>query len=170
MPGPPPTPSEIKKRRGSWRADLNPSEPQPDPEKPRCPAWLSTHAKSAWRELAPQLHTMGVLTKVDRGVLAQYVETWARWRECQHFVARNGVAFPVYKGTGDDRQLVEMRTFPQARLARSLVDVLVRLGDRLGLNPAARSRLHARIPYENEDGDEYTGKGKVLGKGRFFGT
>jgi len=44
--GPPPTP--VLAIRGSWRANRNPDEPQPERGRPRCPRWLDPQAKEAW--------------------------------------------------------------------------------------------------------------------------
>ena len=62
--GPPPTPTKILAMRGSWRAGRNPAEPRPEPGRPRCPKWLDTDAKAAWRRLVPQLDRMGVVTRI----------------------------------------------------------------------------------------------------------
>ena len=68
--GPPPTPTNVLKRRGSWRGNRNPGEPRPEPGRPRCPSWLGDYAKAAWRHLVPMLDRMAVLTKVDCNALA----------------------------------------------------------------------------------------------------
>ena len=59
--GPPPTPTPMLKLRGSWRADVNRAEPQPEMGKPKCPDWIDVYAKAAWKQLVPQLEQMGVL-------------------------------------------------------------------------------------------------------------
>lgn len=180
------TPTKTLEKRGSWRAGLNPQEPKPDPSRPTCPAWLPPAAKAAWRELCPQLHAMGVLTRVDRHLLAVYCVTWAHWRECVEFIDRHGLAQPIYsesKKKDKPRELGTVKRFPHSQMILALAEKLSKLGDSLGLSPAARSKMTARVPYrEGEEpgphiaGGEQkkTAKKKAAtgskGKGRFFGT
>lgn len=170
--GPRPTPSATLRRRGSWRADLNPSEPRPDPARPREPEWLSANARRVWRELCPQLHTMGVLTRVDRGELALYCSAFATWRQLQAVIDERGTVVVIRgpspgkypRGHAQAGQPIpgpvkEIRPLPQAKQAIHLLQVLSRLGGGLGLNPAGRARLTANVPIDPPD---------EAGKARFF--
>src|SRR5262245_17317041 len=77
--GPQPTPTEILRLRGSWRAKEREGEVVYSRGRPTCPAFLSREAKAEWRRQMPQLEAAGVLATVDRAVLAAYCEAWAEF-------------------------------------------------------------------------------------------
>ena len=67
-PGTKPTPTALKKLRGTARPDrVNANEPKPRvPAKtPRVPRHLNDRAKKYWRREAKKLHAVGILTEVD---------------------------------------------------------------------------------------------------------
>jgi len=45
----------------------------------RCPAWLDPLAKAAWEQLLPQLHQMGILSRIDANGVVGYCRSWSRW-------------------------------------------------------------------------------------------
>jgi phage terminase small subunit len=64
-PGPKPEPAEIKLIKGNpGKRPIEPS-PQPTPVAPKPPSWLLPEAKKRWKELAPELEQLGLLTKAD---------------------------------------------------------------------------------------------------------
>ncbi len=136
--GPPPTPTNILARRGSWRAQRNPSEPRPEPGRPRCPRWLDAGAKAAWKHLVPQLDRLGVLTPLDRHALARYCQLWSRWRRAEEFLRDQGDTHLVKDADG---RVKGVRAYPQVRIANQLAEQLLRLEQQFGMTPSARSRL-----------------------------
>lgn len=136
--GPPKTPTSVLALRGSWRAAKRTQEPKPDRAKPTCPTWLPAEAKAKWREIVPQLHAMGVLTKIDRGALARYCQTWALWRTCIDFLNQRGTAHPIKNSRG---VVTGVRSYPQLRQANQLAEQLGRLEREFGLTPSARADL-----------------------------
>ena len=147
--GRPPTPTNILKTRGSWRAKRNPGEPVVEVERPTCPAWMSAPAKRVWRELVPQLEAMRVLARVDRGALARYCTTFSRWREAEIYLADNGSTYEQVNEqfSKDGALLSSTKTRavqPEVRVASECARELGRLEQCFGLTPSARSRLVAR--------------------------
>ena len=132
--GPQPTPMAILRARGSWRGDLNRSEPRPEPGRPVCPSWLNAEAKKAWRSLVPQLAAMRVLTRIDGHALARYCLLWARWRKAEEFIEKHGDTYPV-KHRGE----LLLKTFPQVRNADRLATQLARLEQAVRMD---RGQLH----------------------------
>ena len=100
-------PTAIKRLEG-FRAHRphNENEPQPDPAAPSCPTWLCPHAKSEWRRIVPQLHAMGVLTKIDRTMLETYCETYAKFNLRRSFYT--SMALP----TNSQSEMRMARSFP----------------------------------------------------------
>jgi P27 family predicted phage terminase small subunit len=138
--GPPPTPTQILKLRGSWRGDRNPSEPLAEPGRPRRPKWLDPVAKSAWRRLVPMLERMGALARIDGNALARYCRLWSRWRAAEDFIAREGEFYVRKDEAGHVRAVIP---FPQVRAAAQLAEQLLRLEREFGMTPASRARLSA---------------------------
>ena len=136
--GPARTPTNILKMRGSWLADTRVDEPQPEKGRPTCPAWLDKEAKRYWREIAPQLETMGILGKCDRGALARYCRTWAKWRQAEEFLMEHGDYVTIRNAEG---QVVEIKEPPQVARAIRLGDQLLRLEQQFGLTPSARASM-----------------------------
>jgi len=155
--GPARTPTKVLKMRGSWLADQRVDEPQPSPERPRCPAWLSKQAKQAWAELAPQIAAMGILGRCDRNALARYCQTWAKWRKAEEWVMEHGDYVAIKNASG---QVTEIKEPPQVARSIRLADQLLRLEQQFGLTPSARAGLAK--PKDNPD--ENRGRSKE----RFF--
>lgn len=137
--GPAPKPTALKILQGNpGKRKLNASEPQPKEGIPRCPAWLDEEAKIAWKRIVPQLHDMGVLTMIDADALANYCDTWSRWKRAVLFLQKNG---DVYTIKDDEGKVKYIQQLPQVAIARNLLAVLNRYQQEFGLTPAARSRL-----------------------------
>lgn len=177
--GPKPTPTSLLVARGSWRAKKRAGEPDPGRGRPRCPLWLLPEARAMWGRIAPQLDRMGVLTTADGQALAQYCQTWAKWREAEEFCAANGQTYGDAKGV--------IRLYPQAKQAMQLSESLGRLGARFGLSPSDRVGLPvtalfqagrqapasapppAAAPTDPNDKPKPQPDNVIAGKGRFFG-
>ena len=139
--------------RGSWRSKRNPSEPQPERGRPRCPNWLDAGAKAAWKHLVPQLDRMGVLTKLDRNALARYCQLWSRWLRAEEFLRDQGDTHLVKDAAG---QVKGVRAYPQVRIANQLAEQLLRLEAQFGMTPSARSRIEVpAITDETDDKRRY---------------
>lgn len=105
------------------------------------PVWLDAEAAAAWDYLVPLLVSAGVLTELDQHALATWCSTWARWRRCLALLAEQGECYTATTREGDTRPVVR----PEAGLSVALAAELRQLGDRLGLNPSARTRLHVAV-------------------------
>ncbi len=168
--GPAPTPTNILKGRGSWRATKNRREPHPQLGQPPCPEWLTEDGKKEWAHVAELVDGMGVMSHVDGEALGRYCHLITQWRELQDFITKNGISYPVRTpiirdakgaeiGGGD---ILSFRLFPQVRVAKELTRELARLEAEFGLTPAARSRIIVQGTTKEAD--------IVTGKGRFFAT
>lgn len=160
MRGPMPTPTAQLEARGSWRAKLNPSEPRPEPGKPKCPKEFSKAERAAWNGVCRVLADMDVLTIADGLMLERYVRYLVRWRACEAFIARaDSLTYPLIvppdasgrpPKSGYIAQLPNNRGYvvdyidiPQVRESHRLHKALKDAEDRLGLSPAARTRIRA---------------------------
>ncbi len=138
--GPKPTPTKILQMRGSWRATQRQAEPTVEAKIPPRPAWLTTpEEKKIWRALTTRLHAAGLLSEVDQHALGRYVQLFLQWRKMQQFVAEYGEVYPIM--APDRAKPVGFDIFPQAKLALTLADRLLRLEQHFGMTPSARAAL-----------------------------
>ena len=128
------TPEGQTKRAKSKMAQ----EPTPDPAKPRKPPGLSGVAGRKWDQLAPQLHTSGVLTKVDGDTLEQYCRVWAFYREEMRAVETEGRVITTKTGY----PMIN----PHWTAANQAITQCRKLAAELGLSPSTRTRLQVDKP------------------------
>src|SRR6187399_3227778 len=93
--GPAPTPTPILELRGSWRAKTRTGEPQPPKGKPPCPKHFTKPQRIIWRRLCTMLEYMNLMTKADGHQLERYCVYYCRWRDCEEFIAKNGITYPI---------------------------------------------------------------------------
>src|SRR5262245_53421542 len=127
-----PTPTSILRLRGSWRANTRPDEPKPRVAAPSPPTWLSPAAKTEFTRLARELADIGMITALDRGVLAAFCVLRERWIEAECRVGELGVVvkspngFPVIN--------------PYLSVANEALRQLRAYAIELGLTPSSRSK------------------------------
>lgn len=80
--GPKPLPANVHLLRGnpSKKAigDLY-DELRPEVELPDYPSWLWPEAKKEFKRVGAELERYGLVSKLDRAALCQYVQAWAKW-------------------------------------------------------------------------------------------
>jgi len=109
--------------------------------RPAMPKDLPEEAKAEWRRMVPELEEIGLLAKVDRGVLIRYCTAWADWVELQGLLAQSGKVLKGARG-----HLVRN---PLWFMKNDAEQTVTDLGRQLGLTPAARLRagvVHERAP------------------------
>lgn len=159
MRGRKPKPTALKILQGNaGKREINGDEPQPSSELPSCPGWLAGEAKAEWRRVALELHECGVLTLIDRAVLAAYCQAWARWAQAEKLLEEKGLIVEVYKEDPDSGQffLVQVRERPEVGISRKYGTLMRSYASELGLSPSARTRLKVEQPDEgNDPAEEY---------------
>ena len=124
------------------RPGSNPDAPLPPDALPRCPAHLSPVAAKEWRRLAKPLYDMGVLSTTDRGALAAYCQSWARWVEAEEKLKETPILIRTPSGYAQQS--------PWLSIANKQLDLMGRYMSDLGLTPVARARLPAAATPGNE--------------------
>ena len=145
--GPAPKPTALKVLEGNpGHRPINRSEPRPRPVAPKCPTWLAAEAKREWKRIAPALERLGLLTEIDGVALAGYCQSYARWRQCQEVLAKDGLTFKTESGYTAARPEVAIGN-------RALIEVRA-FCVQFGLTPSARARMQlyeAGGDYDEED-------------------
>lgn len=137
MRGRKPKPTVLKLVQGNpGRRPLNEAEPQPPTNMPLAPAHLGEEAKAEWDRLAGVLNEMGVLTEVDRAVLAAYCQAYGRWVEAETKLKETPTLLKTPGGY--------VQQSPWLSISNKQVEIMAKLMPELGLTPASRSRLVAQ--------------------------
>jgi len=141
--GPPKTPTAILKARDSWLAPLRGDEPEPELSDGKSPSGLSPDEAVIWRDVAPKLARVRVLTETDERDLIRYCQIHAQYDR----------ALARVKAEGDKVRVGVLKSFIE------LSDRVSRLSQQFGMTPASRAAIKV-VPKPKE----------VKGKSRFFGV
>ncbi|HEY9714177.1 MAG TPA: phage terminase small subunit P27 family [Chroococcales cyanobacterium] len=115
---------------------MNKNEPDLPKNAPICPNWLKKEAKNEWFQVCELLAKAGVITRVDKAVLAAYCQSYARAVELERQI----------KKIADYTDETPSGYKQQAALVGVLNktwDRTIKLAAELGLTPSSRSRIHA---------------------------
>ena len=127
------TPDEIKQRSAENHRPHIPSIELP-PGIPDAPPELTARAQLEWFRLVRELSSQGILTKVDRGILAMYCKAWGRWAHAEDQIAETGGEI-VKSPTGYPMQN------PWVSVANEAGRVVLATSKELGFTPASRARI-----------------------------
>jgi P27 family predicted phage terminase small subunit len=100
---------------------------------PSCPSCLGEEARKEWRRLARELAELGLLTSIDRGLLAAYCQAHALWVEAVSSIQRYGTMVKSPNG-------YPMQS-PYVAVANKQVDIMVRIAAEFGMTPSSRTRI-----------------------------
>lgn len=154
--GPPPKPSAQKRLEGTFRKDRAvKNEVQAPPGAPAKPKDLPKIAAARWDELVPILLDRRTLAVEDFGILEAYCRGYSIWVGYQKEAEKK----PIVKTPFGPK------VNPAAGEARKWETRLTTMGDRLGLNASARSRVSAKGQPTTPDKKDTT-KDFLFGNGK----
>lgn len=144
MSGPPKKPTAWRRAEGNrGKRAWNHAEPKPPEGTPDCPDHLSEEAKAEWHRLVDTLVSMGVITIVDRAVLAAYCQAYGRWVEAERKLQETPVLFKTPSGY--------VQQSPWLTIANRQMELMGRYMAEIGLTPASRSRIATIVNPEQLD-------------------
>jgi P27 family predicted phage terminase small subunit len=139
MSGPPKKPSAWRRMEGNrGKRAWNHAEPQPPEGTPDCPEHLSAEARAEWYRLVDTLVSMGVISIVDRAVLAAYCQAYGRWVEAEEKLKETPLLFKTPSGY--------VQQSPWLNGANKQMELMGRYMAEIGLTPASRSRIAIANP------------------------
>ena len=143
MRGRPPKPTALRILQGNpGKRLLNQKEPQPQKALLKCPRWLNKFAREEWASVVPELHRLGLLTKLDEKALACYCQAYSRLRQAETVIAKKGITFKTPNG------FVQKR--PEVTIAREAMQLMKAFAAEFGLTPSSRTRLHVSVGSTSE--------------------
>lgn len=144
MSGPPKKPTAWRRAEGNrGKRAWNHAEPKPPEGTPDCPDHLSDEARAEWHRLVDTLVSMGVITIVDRAVLAAYCQAYGRWVEAEEKLKEAPLLFKTPSGY--------VQQSPWLNIANKQMELMGRYMAEIGLTPASRSRVAAMSNPEPRD-------------------
>jgi P27 family predicted phage terminase small subunit len=136
MSGPPRKPTAWRRMEGNrGKKAWNHAEPMPPEGVPDCPEHLSDEARAEWHRLVDTLVSMGVITIVDRAVLAAYCQAYGRWVEAEEKLRETPLLIKTPSGY--------VQQSPWLGIANRQMELMGRYMAEIGLTPASRSRVMA---------------------------
>lgn len=145
MRGRKPKPTHLKVLQGNpGGRPLPENEPKPQPIAPPCPDWLPDEARAKWKEIAPELERLGLLTSVDGAAFSMMLIHYAMAVEAAKLIDKEGIV------TEDERGLP--RKHPLHQVLRDHSTSFRSYLSEFGLSPASRVRL--ALPGQNKDDDD----------------
>lgn len=140
-------PTNLKVIQGTFRKDRAPAnEIKPKPALTLdVPKGLDQSAKRTWRQLAPILRKLGLLTEADLHSFVALCEAWSRFERARR--RARVVLTQRMKYTAEHLDLIRKVEVSVERAEHSWRQ----LSAEFGLTPAARSRLDVWAPPSEED-------------------
>lgn len=144
MRGRKPLPSKVKELAGNpGKRAINKKEPKPASGVPQCPPHLKGDAKVEWKRVTKELHTLGILTKVDRATLTAYCMAWGDLVRAEKQIEEEGEVIVSDKGG--------MYQNPWVAIKKRSMDQVVKFSAEFGMTPSSRSRLKVELPGEEDE-------------------
>ncbi|BDG62329.1 phage terminase small subunit P27 family [Caldinitratiruptor microaerophilus] len=137
-------PTALKVLSGTARPDRMKNEPKPRPVAPPCPKGLPKEARRLWKEMAPKLERLGLLTETDGPAFADLCLCWARLKEAERDISERGLLVDGERGKVKN---------PAAQLAREYRAAAQKWAARFGLTPADRGVLD--LPQQEDEADDF---------------
>lgn len=132
--GPKPIPTALKILNGNpGKRPINAGEPQPELAIPKPPDHLDELALAEWERLTPELHRLGLVSRIDRGALACYCNAWSRWVRAEEHIREHGEIVQAPSGAPIQN--------PWLSIANRAFDQLKTLAADFGMSPASRVGL-----------------------------
>lgn len=148
MSGVPPLPTSLKILRGNPGCrKLNDAEPQPIKGIPECPDFLDDEAKREWARVTMELEAMGLLYKIDRALLAGYVQAWSEFKESMNWLAEHDW-FVTSEGGG-------LYVHPMMGIKNKSVERILKISQQFGFSPASRTRIRMEERSERDEFGEF---------------
>ncbi len=158
MAGRPRKPTQLKALTGTLqKCRINKNEPKPEPSLPSAPTHLDAGARAEWRRLAKELHSLGLLSNLDRATLASYCQNYSRWCQSEKELKRQGLVVTTPKGFDVPNPFISISNKAQENMRK--------MGMLLGLDPSSRGKISAIPPEPKKENpfEKFKRQGKKNG-------
>lgn len=152
MKGRKPTPTHLKLVTGNpGKRRLPVDEPLPARTLPDPPHHLVDEAKVEWGRVSSELYRLGLLTGIDRAVLAAYCQAYGRWAQAEKALNKMAEGDDLTGGLLVKTTNGNAIQNPLVGIANKAAADMVRYAAEFGMTPSARTRVKASEDARDED-------------------
>lgn len=145
------TPDHLKVVAGTDRPDrMNPDAPMPLADLPVAPEWLSERGAQIFDDLVSIISTMGIGSASDTAMLAMAASRLEEVEICTAMIEDGGRTFVSGVKYDDEGRIVsqQIKGHPAVAQRSEAMRHAQSLLVEFGLSPAARSKVSANVPQE----------------------
>ena len=122
-----------KKFHGQGREN----EPHPDIEEPDCPDHLTGEAVKEWNEIMPILKKNGLITRMDKAMLAAYCQAYGSWVDISKTLETEKFIHKTSAGNTTVNPLIWLRDKALGHMLKTAVQ--------FGMSPSSRSDVSTKV-------------------------
>lgn len=142
-----PTPTALKLVKGNpGKRALNKREARVQLAQPAPPPFLNDEAKVEWGRVIGTLCAAGLMTELDRAVLAAYCQAYGRWAEAERALARMAAKDEMNRALMVKTTGGNAIQNPLVGIANKAKADMVRYAVEFGMTPSARAKVVAADP------------------------
>lgn len=142
-------PAQAKILKGNFRPDRDSHGPQVTIEAPKAPGWLPKEAKKYWKDIAPELVSLGLISTVDGAAFTMHCDSMGRYKDVCKKIKENG---DKLTGSTPQGYAVQSALFT---IRNKLWDQVLKSAREFGLTPAGRSVIKSSGQQQLPLGDEW---------------
>src|SRR3990170_1398758 len=153
-PGPKPMPDNVVRLTGGSDKTHRPlpESIKTETEIPTCPSWLSSMAKTKWKEITKELARYDLISTLDKDALTIYCDTYGTFRQmCEEIQRLTGIDTSTEEGE-KKYGVIQLtpgnyKTVSAYWIVRNRsVEQMLKIGEQFGLTPSARVRVNPINP------------------------
>ena len=135
------------------------NEPKPRPKAPECPDDIDDEARGVWKQLAPVLEKLGLLTETDGAGFAHLCQIRARIMAIHRFIRDNNASLvqEVHKPDPDGGMRCEYKPSPYVVMEKQYYQLFRLYASDYGLTPRGRVGLTVGVD-KDDDGEDLLSK------------
>lgn len=126
--------AQLKVLQGNFRKDRDSHGPQVDLTAPPCPVWLTKSAKKYWKQVAPELEKVGLISLIDSAAFAAHCDSAGRYEDItRELKTIDDMLSNTPQGFKVQNVLWQIRN--------KLWEQVMKSSNEFGLTPAGRSKV-----------------------------
>ncbi|MCA0944502.1 phage terminase small subunit P27 family [Salipiger pacificus] len=146
--GPAPQPAKLIALKGTGNAtrqkERTTGQPEPKADKVAKPKGLSRLASAQWDRVAPDLLAAGLLTNPDVEALRMYCEAFARWKQANLKIGKEGAVIQNQHGVPT--------VSPWVKISEAAFREMKSILTEFGMTPSSRNRVKADTGDDDDEG------------------
>ncbi len=142
------TPTAIKKVKGTFQECRSPKNEMQPPKASNelAVGLINDYANDEWLKVTRILSNLGMLVETDTSVLLAYCNEIGTYFQCCDILKKGGFTFATPNGFEQQR--------PEVLIGNKALQNAIKLSDKFGFNPAARTKIEAPAKQDKDPFDE----------------